>query len=234
MGPIGSYITGALPTWLRGPAALGVITTITDAADALRSDLLAGAAEASIDEASPTSYPQHLRQSALPVVVGEAAAVTLAELRARWLRARGVGTGPTMAAHLARLGWAATITSQADLLEAGEVNPFGGNVGFFFVTLTPLRTGLISRAGLWRDSAWLWRQARRVWGAGTVTRAEIEDIVAIVRRYKPANTSCRYLRLPNGRGGYRSFPVGEAWERDPLTGGARPYYSLSWAKEIGQ
>lgn len=234
MGAVREYITAALPPWLRGPAALGPQRAIVDAADALRDDLLSGAAEASIEEASATSYPPHLRQSALPVVAAEAAAVALAELRARWLRARGAGTAPTMAAHLARLGWAATVTSQADLLEAGESNPFGNNAGFFFVTLTPLRAGLISRAGLWRDDGWLWRQARRVWGAGTVTRAEIEDIVAIVRRYKPANTSCRYMRLPNGRGGYRSFPVGEAWERDPLTGGTRPYYSLSWAKEIGQ
>ncbi len=158
--------------------------------------------------------------SGLPRLHGQSVEDGRAQVLQRWEITAGKGTLDGMIAQLGRLGYRATVTTQAILVDRNVFNPFGGNVGFFYVEIfTGFAAGTTwNGGGAWNDGA--------TWDVVEPYPGAVLDIVAQIRAWKPVGTSCRYVRLAAGNS-WVTVPVGEAWEYD-AAGVAPDYYSFSY------
>ena len=120
-------------------------------------------------------------------------------------------------------------------VNAGVVNGFGGNIGFWFLILRqphpfPLFLTTWDGGGEYDDEISYWGSA--------IGATEIADIADILRRWKPAGTSCRFVLIdedgttawgPGGlTGNYQTIPINEAWEYLPPSGVVTPYYNTDF------
>ena len=139
------------------------------------------------------------------------AARTLARTAFEVHQTRGTTAG--IVAQLARLGYTARLTSQAELYDRFGGSPFGGYTGFFFVEIID---GGWTAPTTWNGGA-AWNGAGATWDVPEPYQGAVGDVLAVVRRWKADGTSCRYVRLSTGRA-WVTVPCGEAWE-----GGSGPY-----------
>lgn len=146
-----------------------------------------------LEEAPADALPYHGRNSGgLSQAAGESAAAYLAYLRQRWPVNGGRGTVPGLQAQLARLGFPSSeVWTELDLKLTGYVGAFGGTQGAFFVLLRKPHAILPAALKDWNDGQ-LW-DGSTTWGGTTATWAQISEILATIRRWKPATTSCRFV-----------------------------------------
>ena len=127
------------------------------------------------------------------------------------------------------------IVTELDLRNAGAVNPFGGNVGFFFILVSGPHPFAATYA-TW-DGGKVFDDPTATWGMSLSPsdQSEIEDVI---RRWKPAGTSCRFVVFdddgtttwgPLGlSGSYQLLPIWEPWERLPPAGTPVAYYNADF------
>lgn len=250
------YITGITPSWLSKPAARGFLSSFGQVGDSLQSDAVDAANYGLIEECATDGLNPHLRNSNLPVIAGEDPALTRSILRRRWEIWEQSGSVAAIVDGLDRLGIKnAQVVSQLDLFLAGNVGAFGGVQGLFAVLL-PFPNPFADPF-LWRDGGIRWRADQRLWGLGGGPESAqlLGDAIRVIRKFKPAPTSCRFLAIGLDNsfqwlvprwgvdkwaqfnwgaqllGRYRVVPVWEPWEINPLSGATRDYYNHSWDVE---
>lgn len=145
------------------------------------------------------------------------------------------GTEYGIKAQFARIGCPdIDIVTELTLRDAGAVNPFGGNVGFFFIIVrqpNPFRFTY----GDW-DGGGSWDDGTSRWGWGDELN-RVRDIEDILRRWKPSGSSCRFVCFDEDgsagwnalglTGNYAQLPINEPWETLP-SGLVSPYYNSSF------
>jgi len=111
--------------------------------------------------------------------------------RSAWEIHRGRGTTWGLLQQLSRLGYpAAEYHGELSLRRAGYLNPFGGTLGFFFLLLRKPHAVSVAAQAAWGDGQ-LW-DGSTTWGGTTITRANIAELAALVRRWKLDGSSCRF------------------------------------------
>jgi len=114
------------------------------------------------------------------------------------------------------------------------VNPFGGNIGFFFIIVKqpypfPLSYSAWDGGGSWDDGV-----ARWGWADNTDL---LNNIRSILRGWKPSGTSCRFIVFDEDgtagwnagglTGNYALIAINEPWEITP-SGLVAYYYNSSF------
>ena len=226
MGVVGSYLEALLPPWLARPRGKRFWLAFGAVADQLRDDAAFAVAEGMLEECTDDALPAHGRNSNLPRARSETWAHFRAYLRTRWTVWRASGSLDGMEAAIARLGFRGTAISTLDLTLAGEVNPFGNYTGFFYVRIdypSGFSTFIWDGSTNWADG--------HLWGVIEPYVGAIDDLRAVIRKFKPAHTSCRYIEIRLGGGMSPpaiTIPMWEDWERDPVTGGYPDFYNTHW------
>lgn len=226
----------ARPRYLSGRRITAYLHTFAEVADELAQDLLDARSELLPTASSAQALSPHARTRNDRTFTREG----VADLRAYLLRhlseKRKAGTEDAIHAQFARFGCPVVeIVKELDLRDAAVVNGFGGEIGFWFLIIRqphpfPLFTTLWDGGGDWGDEVSYWGSA--------IGQSEISDITDILRRWKPAGTSCRFVLIdedgttswgPGGlSGNYQTIPINEAWEYLPPSGVVTPYYNTDF------
>lgn len=179
------------------------------------------------DALAEIAYNQNLEP---PVGAMGGDAAVRAYLANPWLKWEKAGTRQRLLEELALLGYSSCdIISWSDLVAAG--NPptvFGGFSSFFYVIIRKPNPWL--PPGKWGDGA-DWGGGSK-WGS-TATWAEIQAIRRVIKKWKPAGSSCRFIEawLQVSLFGFpvrwTRWPVNEDWERS-ATGAYPNFYNYSY------
>lgn len=133
---------------------------------------------------------------------------------------RKKGTEYGLKAQFARIGCPdIDIVTELTLRDAGAVNPFGGNIGFFFIIIRQPNPFTFTYSSWDGDGEWDDGTSRWGWFGSA---DDLLDIGDILRRWKPAGSSCRFVLFdedgtagwtPLGlTGNYAQIPYNEPWE----------------------
>lgn len=258
MGRLQQYITRIVPTWLSKPVAQGLLTSFGDEADGVASDAATALRYGRLEQSPADGLDPHARNSDLRRASGESDNALRTYLRRRWLTWQESASVPGMLNQLARLGYQnCEVVTELDLRLAGVPNAFGGTQGFWFLIIHPQHP--FTAAITWKGGRhWADGPPRDLWGLGGVTREQLEDLFYVIRKFKGAHTSCRFIAIDLagdlkvnavkwgdkawgdffwGDGellgtSFKVVPLGEKWEVDPFTGAiAREFYHYSHMKE---
>ena len=148
---------------------------------------------------------------------------------------RKKGTDDGIKAQFARIGCTSVeIVTELTLRDAGAVNPFGANVGFFFVIVKQPNPFSFTYAD-W-DGGGSWDDGVSRWGWADNTDL-LNNIRSILRSWKPAGTSCRFIVFDEDgtagwnaaglTGNYALIAFNEPWEITP-SGLVSSYYNSSF------
>lgn len=149
---------------------------------------------------------------------------------------RKKGTTDGIKTQFARIGCPnIEIVTELDLRNAGAVNPFGGNIGFFFILVNQPHPMASVGGGAW-DGGESWDDGVTRWGWNG-TQDDLSEISDILRRWKPSGTSCRFVVFDDDgsaawaagglTGNYSLIAFNESWEKAP-TGLVSYYYNSSF------
>jgi hypothetical protein len=224
------------PRFLSGPAGTAFLRTFCQVADLVAQDALDARSEATVQTASSYALPPLARNRNDRSYRREsmaALAVYLLQILAQKAKA---GTEDGLRAQFARIGCPdIEIVTELDLRNAGVMGGFGGNIGFFFIIVRqPHPFDAISE--LW-DGGGQWNDGIAKWGS-TLDDNDIAEIEDLLRRWKAAGTSCRFILFdedgttawgPGGiTGNYQEVAINEAWEHLPPDGIVTPYYNVTY------
>lgn len=237
MGVISDYVFGALqkPAFLAGRNISSFLRSVAQVGDSYAQRVLDGRVEWTTEKASRNALFALARNANDRGFDREA----LSGLRTYILdiiaQHRMKGTEDGIKAQFARIGCTnIEIVTELTLRNAGAVNPFGGNVGFFFVVVRQ-PCPFVFTVGAW-DGGGSWDDDTSRWGWSGDTD-NIGDITDILRRWKPVNTSCRFVIFDEDGtagwnagglvGSYVQFPINESWETLP-SGLVFHYYNTTF------
>ena len=226
----------ARPRYLSGKRGTGYLATFASIGDEVGQDALDARSETSPQDASPRALAAIARNDNDRTYRRE----PVPELRKYLLRIlsekQKAGTVDGLKAQFARLGCPVIeVVTELDLRNAGVVGGFGGNIGFFFIIV---RQPAFARplSPVW-DGGSTWDDGVTLWGT-SLTFDDLAEIENVIRRWKPAGTSCRFILFdddgstawgPAGiTGSYDQIPINEAWEHLPPLGIVNPYYNVSY------
>ena len=223
---------------------MAYLRTICEIADEVAQDVIDARSELMIETASPgaLSSAAAAALSALARNVNDRsyARETVAALRTYLLQQRKAkrraGTEDGLHEQFARLGCPAIeIVKELDLRLAGVAGGFGGNIGFFFIIVRQPHP-FVALSGTWNGGG-SWDDGSSTWGT-TLNGSDQAEISDLLRRWKPAGTSCRFVLFdadgstawgPGGlTGDYQTLPFNEAWEFLPPSGIVIPYYNTDF------
>jgi hypothetical protein len=226
----------ARPRYLSGRKITAYLRTFVEVADQVAQDLLDARTELLPAESSDEALAPHARARNDRTFARETATALRAYLLRHLSEKRKAGTEDAIRAQFARFGCPnVEIVTELDLRDAGVVNGFGGNIGFWFLILRqphpfPLFLTTWDGGGEYDDEISYWGSA--------IGATEIADMTDILRRWKPAGTSCRFVLIdedgttawgPGGlTGNYQTIPINEAWEYLPPSGVVTPYYNTDF------
>ena len=219
-----AYLESMLPPWLSKTRGRGFFRALGEMGEQLRGEIALAIKQWMIEECDPTTYVHHMVNSGLPRVKNETDNQVLTILRDRWYRWRGGGGSETMLWAIRRLGYSSVeIYAQIDLLIAGLAGAFGTNKNFFYVRIN--QPNQWTNGELW-DGGKLWND-NTLWGLGGGTREDLDILFAMIRKFKGATMSCRYVEIVTQTGMVRVIPMHEEWENE--NGTYRWYYNRTYA-----
>lgn len=225
----------ARPRYLSGKRGTGYLATFANIGDEVGQDALDARDEASPETASPKALAALARNNNDRTFRREPPSLLRAYLLRILSEKQKAGTVDGLNTQFARFGCPnIEIVTELDLRNAGVVGGFGGNIGFFFIIVRqpafarPLPS-VWDGGGTWDDGS--------LWGT-SLTYDDIAELQDIIRRWKPAGTSCRFVLFdddgstawgPAGiTGSYDQIPINEAWEHLPPLGIVTPYYNADF------
>jgi len=225
----------ARPRYLSGKRGTGYLATFASIGDEVGQDALDARDEASPETASPKALAALARNNNDRTFRREPPSLLRAYLLRSLSEKQKAGTVDGLKTQFARFGCPnIEIITELDLRNAGVVGGFGANIGFFFIIVRqpafarPLPS-VWDGGGTWDDGA--------LWGT-SLTYDDIAELQDIIRRWKPAGTSCRFVLFdddgstawgPAGiTGSYDQIPINEAWEHLPPLGIVTPYYNADF------
>lgn len=222
------------PRFLTRKRIVAYLRSFAEACDVLAQDSLDARSESLIESASSMATLAHARNANDRGYARESVAALKTYLLRRLAEKRKAGTADGLRAQFARFGCPTVeIVTELDLRTAGVVGGFGGNIGFFFVLIRLPHPW--SQAPIW-DGGGAWG-GDDIWG-GTATDNDQAEWRDLLRRWKPAGTSCRFVIVdedgsttwgPAGfSGNYQTYPINEAWEALPPYGIVTPYYNTDY------
>mgnify|MGYP001158829584 FL=1 len=224
------------PRYLSGRRITSYLRTFCEVADEVAQDILDARGQLLIESASRAALLALARNANDRGFAREQTKDLAAYLLRILTEKRKAGTEDGLRAQFARMGMPAIeIVKELDLRNAGVVNGFGGNEGFFFI-IVRAPFPFASLAGSW-DGGGTWDDDAATWGTA-ITPSDQADIGDVLRRWKPAGTSCRFILFdedgttgwgPAGlSGNYQELPYNEAWEYLPPSGVVTPYYNVDF------
>lgn len=224
------------PRFLAGRRATAYLRTFCEVADELAQDILDARSELTIETASRAALLSIARNCNDRGFARENTGPLASYLLRILSEKRKAGTEDGLKAQFARMGMPVIeIIKELDLRNAGVVNGFGGNIGFFFI-IVRAPFPFASLSGSW-DGGGTWDDGTATWGAA-LTPSDQAEIGDVLRRWKPAGTSCRFILFdedgstgwgPAGlSGNYQEIPFNEAWEHLPPAGVVTPYYNVDF------
>lgn len=232
MGLITDYLFGQLPrpTFLGGKRIKAVLRSISEVGDTFAQNVLQSRAESTAQTASRDGLLALARNMNDRGFDSESTADLLAYVLAIIEQHRKKGTEDGIKAQFARIGCQSIeIVTELMLRDAGAVNPFGGNIGFFFILVKqpyplPFTYAAWDGGGSWDDGVSRWG-----WADNTDL---LNNIRSILRSWKPAGTSCRFIVFDEDgtagwnaaglTGNYALIAFNEPWEI--ATSGLVSYY----------
>lgn len=146
-----------------------------------------------------------------------------------WTIWDNAGSKGRMVEEIQRLGYPSVgITTYRDLVDSGlpPATTFGGISSFFFVTVG--KPNPWDLPGTWGGGA-RWGSAPYTWGS-TARVQEIDEIRRVIRKWKPAASSCRFIlavlrvNIFGTPTHWISWPTREPWE-------VRAFYNSTYDKE---
>ncbi len=237
MGLITDYLFGQLPrpTFLGGKRIKALLRSISEVGDTLAQNVLQSRAESTAQTASRDGLLALARNMNDRGFDAESTADLLVYVLDIIEQHRKKGTEDGIKKQFARIGYpTCEIVTELTLRDAGAVNPFGGNIGFFFIIVKqpypfPLSYSAWDGGGSWDDGV-----ARWGWADNTDL---LNNIRSILRGWKPSGTSCRFIVFDEDgtagwnagglTGNYALIAINEPWEITP-SGLVAYYYNSSF------
>lgn len=149
--------------------------------------------------ALPQALPEIARTFDLDYPVRWAEAVIRAYLTDPWTHYANDGSAPRMLAEIKALGYSTVyIFTYRNLKDIGFPSVFAGVNGqpdyssFWYLVIAPPHPWKVARK--WGAPGVKWGAAPFNWG-GTASWAEIEEIRRVIRKWKPAASSCRFIEV---------------------------------------
>ena len=237
MGLITDYLFGQLPrpTFLGGKRIKALLRSISEVGDTLAQNVLQSRAESTAQTASRDGLLALARNMNDRGFDAESTADLLTYVLDIIEQHRRKGTEEGIQKQFLRVGYPTTeIVTELTLRDAGAVNPFGGNIGFFFIIVKqpyplPFTYAAWDGGGSWDDGVSRW---------GWVDNTDLlNNIRSILRSWKPAGTSCRFIVFDEDgtagwnaaglTGNYALIAFNEPWEITP-SGLVSSYYNSSF------
>lgn len=232
---ISNYLLRDLPRprFLSGRKITRYLRTFCEILDTVAQDAEDARTELQPEFCSDSALAPHARSRNDRTYARELAASLRSYLLRILPEKRKAGTEDGVHAQFARFGCPnIEIVTELDLRNAGVINGFGGEIGFWFLVIRqphpfPVFLTEWDGGGDYADEVSYWGSA-----IGQTETADIEDII---RRWKPCGTSCRFVIIdedgsftwgPGGlSGNYQLIPINEGWESKPPTGAPVHYYN---------
>lgn len=222
MGILTDYLLRELPrpAFLGGKRITAFLRAIAEAGDYYAGRILSARNEWTVESASREALLAIARNWNDRGFDRETATALRAYLLDIIEQHRKKGTDDGIKAQFARLGYPTTeIVTELTLRDAGAVNPFGGNVGFFFI-LVKQPYPLTFAYAAW-DGGGAWNDGVSRWGWNDNTDL-LNQIRSVLRSWKPAGTSCRFIVFDEDgtagwnaaglTGNYALIAFNEPWE----------------------
>lgn len=226
---IANRIRQIAPLFLRSPAGWPLLGSIVRMFDDVAEAAEDGASAALITECEDDALEAHASNTNDRRVSRETLPQLRSYLRKRWDRKKEAGTEDALHFQLNRLGYPAhVLVCERELREAGITGAFGGNVGYAFLVIRPpfLSTPTISWDG---TASW---SGGGLWGGGGLSPDQVGEIKDMLRRWKPAGTSFRFIVVDTDgltnwdisglHGNYSVIPLND------MRGAFVPYYNHSY------
>lgn len=156
-----------------------------------------------------------------------------------WTHWENAGSRPRMVAELEALGYknpgVVTYRDLVDVIGTDPTTTFGAMSSFFYVVLRPPFPFAWTLPGKWGDGA-KWGEAPYLWGIGGAEVWQLDEVKRVIRKWKPAATSCRFIEIWLSVNIFGvptrvvHIPVHEDWEY-ATNGAAREFYNYSYSQE---
>lgn len=237
MGVLSDYLLREIPrpAFLGGKRITAFLRSIAETGDFYAGRILAARNEWTLENATREALLALSRDWNDRGFDRETTSALLAYLLTVIEQHRKKGTDDGIKAQFARIGCPSVeIVTELTLRDAGAVNPFGANVGFFFVIVKQPNPFAFTYAP-W-DGGGEWDDGTSRWGwFGNAD--DLRDIEDILRRWKPAGSSCRFVIFDEDgtagwnaaglTGNYAQIPINEPWEIQ-TSGLISHYYNTSF------
>lgn len=151
----------------------------------------------------------HARNSGLPRVRGESDESFRKLLLNPWETFRLMGTSRGLLRAVERLGYRAALLSETDYNLLDRSFAFGESKWFFHLDI--FAPSGFEPPEEW-EGGWVWEQEGALWDIREPYPGALGELVDTVRRWKPAGSSCRFLRFELPDRSWVTVPCAEDWE----------------------